>query len=153
MDLQWGIILQIIQRVCVDLFLLTNNKMCYLPMHHILSYECLCCSAMHPTRHVQILMILRAVVTGWKVQFWVSNYWGWLRSCAVWDTVLPFLPRLQVTTAGRLSVWFSLSTITMVKTHTHQQIFFLSRKVPFWWIFAKLFNHHFYLFLLAQSLW
>lgn len=64
MDLQWGIILQIVQRVCVILFLPASFKVRYLPMRHIHCSECLCCSVMHPTRHVQYLMILIDVVTG-----------------------------------------------------------------------------------------
>lgn len=66
MDLQWGIILQIIQRVCVILFMQTSVKMCSQHTHtsHSHCYECLCSFAVHPVRHVQILRLLRAVVTG-----------------------------------------------------------------------------------------
>lgn len=82
-------------------------------------------SAIRPVRHVQILRLLRSVVIGWKVQFWASNSWDWLRSCARWDATLPVVPLLQATTVGRSSAWSSLSTTTMVISNTHTHTFHL----------------------------
>lgn len=58
MDLQWGVILQIIQRVCV--ILQSFIKVYYLTC----TVKCLCHSAICPVRHVQIPRLLRAAVIG-----------------------------------------------------------------------------------------
>lgn len=97
----------------------------------------MCYSNIHPIRHVQMLMLFRAMLIGWKVQFWVSSSWDWQRSCARWDAALPLPPLLQATTIGLLSAWSSLSTITMVNTDTHLEKSFPSINVDFLWIFLS----------------
>lgn len=97
----------------------------------------MCHSNIRTIRHVQMLTLFRAVLIGWKVQFWASSSWDWLRSSARWDAALPLPPLLEATTVGLLSVWSSLSTTTMVNTNTRSKKIFSIYKCRFLWIFLS----------------